>query len=158
MPESYIFWSVSVTEQSCSGSVHFPQTKSQAGASTLLIRNYLCCWHQLCFTYTTSLALGKVVCFYFNCSPTLAGAGVTAAAAASLRAGRGRRFPRREGEAAGSNPSPNESSSASQHRPLCSPHCCVWGSIPLPHHRFINVRRAPSPCPQDGLPRMCEEI
>lgn len=132
MPESYIFWSVSVTEQSCSGSVHFPQTKSQAGASTLLIRNYLCCWHQLCFTSTPSLALGKVVCFYFNCSPTLAGAGATAAAAASLRAGRGRRFPRREGEAAGSNPSPNESSSASQHRPLCSP-TAVFGGQFLHH-------------------------
>ena len=152
MPESYIFWSVPVTEQSCSGSVHFPQTKSQAGASTLLIRNYLCCWHQLCFTSSPSLALGKVVYFCFNCSPTLAGAGVTAPGAASLQAAsRGRQSPRRAGKAAGPDPSRNERSSASKHKPPCFPSVlCLGGQflrrvaaslMRMVHHRHAHRTR-----------------
>lgn len=126
----------------------FPQTKSQAGAGTLLIRNYLRCWHQLCFTSTPSLALGKVVYFYFNCCPTPSGAGAMAPGAASPQAaGRGRRCPRRGGEAAGSDPSPNERSLASKRKPPCFPSVLCSGGRFLCHvaaslMRAVHHRRA----------------
>lgn len=122
MPESYISRCVPATEQSCSGSVRFPQMKSQAEASTLLIRNYLCCWHQLRF-------ISILLYFCCNCSPTPTCAAVTASGAAyagTNGAGNAQGEERRGGEVLGLDPSHNERSSASKHRPLCPPSMLCW--------------------------------
>lgn len=55
VPQSCITRCTPATEQSCGGSVRFPQTKSQAGASTVLIRSYLCCWWRPRFISTPAI-------------------------------------------------------------------------------------------------------
>lgn len=135
MPESYISWCVPATERSCSGSVRFPQMKSQAEASALLIRNYLCCWHQLRF-------ISILFYFYCNCSPTPTRVAVAASGAAHAGTNGAGNARGGEGRCWGWIPAIMSAPLLRSTDPCVLPRCCAGRLVPLSHRSFIKVHGA----------------